>query len=335
MKKVFITGTAGFIGFHLAKFLLANGYKVHGYDGLTNYYDVKLKERRNEMLIKNHNFSHTIAMLEDQKIVFETVENFEPDIMIHLAAQAGVRYSIENPKAYIDANIIGAFNVLEAAKNQSVRHLLMASTSSVYGANSELPFFETEKADTQLTLYAATKKANESMAHAYSNLWNLPITMFRFFTVYGPWGRPDLALYKFVSAMLEGRSIDIYNNGEMFRDFTYIDDLVTAIGLLIDANPKDPPDEKIEFDSLSPVAPFRVVNIGNSEKIKLLDFITAIEDILQVKANKNYMPIQMGDVPATWANVELLKSLTGFAPKTNFKDGIREFIKWYRKYYDL
>ena len=335
MKKVFITGTAGFIGFHLAKFLLANGYKVHGYDGLTNYYDVKLKERRNELLIENRNFSHTIAMLEDQKIVFETVENFEPDIMIHLAAQAGVRYSIENPKAYIDANIIGTFNVLEAAKNQSVRHLLMASTSSVYGANSELPFFETEKTDTQLTLYAATKKANESMAHAYSNLWNLPITMFRFFTVYGPWGRPDLALYKFVSAMLAGRSIDIYNNGEMFRDFTYIDDLVTAIGLLIDANPKDPPDEKIEFDSLSPIAPFRVVNIGNSEKIKLLDFITAIEDILQLKAKKNYMPIQMGDVPATWANVELLKSLTGFTPKTNFKDGIREFIKWYRKYYDL
>ena len=253
MKKVFITGTAGFIGFHLAKFLLANGYKVHGYDGLTNYYDVKLKERRNELLIENRNFSHTIAMLEDQKIVFETVENFEPDIMIHLAAQAGVRYSIENPKAYIDANIIGTFNVLEAAKNQSVRHLLMASTSSVYGANSELPFFETEKADTQLTLYAATKKANESMAHAYSNLWNLPITMFRFFTVYGPWGRPDLALYKFVSAMLAGRSIDIYNNGEMFRDFTYIDDLVTAIGLLIDANPKDPPMKRLSSIAYPPL----------------------------------------------------------------------------------
>ena len=335
MKKIFITGTAGFIGFHLAKLLLSQGHLVHGFDGLTDYYDVNLKERRHAMLLQNPSFGCTISMLEEQETLDNVINDFQPDVIIHLAAQAGVRYSIENPKAYINANIIGTFHVLEAAKRLKVQHLLMASTSSVYGANTEMPFVETEKADTQLTLYAATKKANESMAHAYSNLWDLPITMFRFFTVYGPWGRPDLALYKFVSAMLEGRSIDVYNNGEMFRDFTYVADLVKAIGLLIKANPSNPPEVKIEGDSLSPVAPFRVVNIGNSEKIKLLNFIDAIEEILQIKAKRNYMPMQMGDVPATWANSGLLNALTGFTPDTNYKDGIREFITWYRQYYDV
>ena len=335
MKKIFITGTAGFIGFHLAKLLLSQGHLVHGFDGLTDYYDVNLKERRHAMLLQNPSFGCTISMLEEQETLDNVINDFQPDVIIHLAAQAGVRYSIENPKAYINANIIGTFHVLEAAKRLKVQHLLMASTSSVYGANTEMPFVETEKADTQLTLYAATKKANESMAHAYSNLWDLPITMFRFFTVYGPWGRPDLALYKFVSAMLEGRSIDVYNNGEMFRDFTYVADLVKAIGLLIKATPSNPPEVKIEGDSLSPVAPFRVVNIGNSEKIKLLNFIDAIEEILQIKAKRNYMPMQMGDVPATWANSGLLNALTGFTPDTNYKDGIREFITWYRQYYDV
>lgn len=322
MKKVFITGTAGFIGFHLAKLLLSQGNIVHGFDGLTDYYDVKLKERRHAMLIQNPNFSYSISLLEEQELLDDAIDIFKPDIIVHLAAQAGVRYSIKNPKAYIDANIIGTFNVLEAAKRLHVEHLLMASTSSVYGANTEMPFLETEKADTQLTLYSATKKANESMAHAYSNLWNLPITVFRFFTVYGPWGRPDLALFKFVSAILEGTPIDIYNNGNMFRDFTYVDDLVKAISLILYTNPSDPPKVKIKSDSLSPVAPFRVVNIGNSEKVKLLDFIDAIEENLQLKAIRNYMPMQIGDVPETWASAELLQGLTGYVPQTAYREGI-------------
>lgn len=335
MKKVFITGTAGFIGFHLAKLLLSQGNIVHGFDGLTDYYDVKLKERRHAMLIQNPNFSYSISLLEEQELLDDAIDIFKPDIIVHLAAQAGVRYSIKNPKAYIDANIIGTFNVLEAAKRLHVEHLLMASTSSVYGANTEMPFLETEKADTQLTLYSATKKANESMAHAYSNLWNLPITVFRFFTVYGPWGRPDLALFKFVSAILEGTPIDIYNNGNMFRDFTYVDDLVKAISLILYTNPSDPPKVKIKSDSLSPVAPFRVVNIGNSEKVKLLDFIDAIEENLQLKAIRNYMPMQIGDVPETWASAELLQGLTGYVPQTAYREGIAHFIDWYRKYYKV
>ena len=335
MKRIFITGTAGFIGFHLARLLLSQGHVVHGLDGLTDYYDVELKKCRHSMLLQNKNFSCSVSLLEDQAELDKIIDEFEPNVIIHLAAQAGVRYSIENPKAYIDANIIGTFHVLETAKRLEVEHLLMASTSSVYGANTDMPFYETEKADTQLTLYAATKKANESMAHAYSNLWKLPITMFRFFTVYGPWGRPDLALYKFVAAILEGRPIDIYNNGDMYRDFTYVDDLVHAISLLIYANPSSPSDMHIAGDSLSPVAPFRIVNIGNSEKIKLLDFIDAIEENLGIEAARNYMPMQMGDVPATWANAELLNALTGFTPKTNYKDGIRDFITWYRKYYNV
>ena len=335
MKRIFITGTAGFIGFHLAKLLLSKGYVVHGLDGLTDYYDVQLKKRRHAMLSQNQNFRCSVSLLEKQSELDKIIDEFQPNVIIHLAAQAGVRYSIENPKAYIDANIIGTFHILEAAKRLDVEHLLMASTSSVYGANSDMPFNETEKADTQLTLYAATKKANESMAHAYSNLWKLPITMFRFFTVYGPWGRPDLALYKFVAAILDGRPIDIYNNGDMFRDFTYVDDLVQAISLLICVNPSSPGAVQIDGDSLSPVAPFRVVNIGNSEKIKLLDFIDAIEEKLGIEAVRNYMPMQMGDVPATWANVELLQSLTGYCPQTAYRDGIGRFIDWYREYYEV
>lgn len=308
---------------------------MHGLDGLTDYYDVELKKCRHSMLLQHENFSCSVSLLEDQTKLDNIIDEFEPNVIIHLAAQAGVRYSIENPKAYIDANIIGTFHVLEAAQRLKVEHLLMASTSSVYGANTDMPFYETEKADTQLTLYAATKKANESMAHAYSNLWKLPITMFRFFTVYGPWGRPDLALYKFVAAILEGRPIDIYNNGDMYRDFTYVDDLVHAISLLMHSNPSLSSEMHIAGDSLSPVAPFRVVNIGNSEKIKLLDFIDAIEENLGIAAIRNYMPMQMGDVPATWANADLLSALTGFTPKTNYKDGIKDFINWYRKYYNV
>ena len=227
--KVFITGTAGFIGFHLAKLLLKDGYKVHGYDGMTDYYDVSLKHARHNILLKDPNFFGTEGMLEDDGKLDDIANKFKPDIIIHLAAQAGVRYSLENPRAYINSNIIGTFNVMEIARKLKVKHLLMSSSSSVYGANSKMPFTEIEKADTQLTMYAATKKANESMAHSYSYLWKIPTTMFRFFTVYGPWGRPDMALFKFVSGILNNKPIDIYNNGEMYRDFTYVDDLVYGI----------------------------------------------------------------------------------------------------------
>jgi UDP-glucuronate 4-epimerase len=333
-RRVFITGTAGFIGFHLARLLLDEGFVVHGFDGMTDYYDVTLKQRRHQMLHQKPGFAATEAMLEDQATLDAAVDAFAPDVIVHLAAQAGVRYSLENPRAYLDANVIGTFNVMEAARRNKVDHLLMASTSSVYGANEEMPFTETEKADTQLTIYAATKKANESMAHAYAHLWDLPTTMFRFFTVYGTWGRPDLALYKFVDAILDGRPIDIYNHGDMYRDFTYVDDLVRGIRLLIDAVPERPADGVVpEGDSLSPVAPYRVVNIGNSDKVRLLDFIDAIEDSLGQKAIRNYMPMQMGDVPATWADASLLMTLTGYRPQTDFRDGIARFVAWFRDYY--
>lgn len=333
-RKIFITGTAGFIGFHLAKLLLAQGATVAGYDGMTDYYDVELKRRRHQELAKRAGFAKTEGMLEDQALLDATVDSFQPDVIVHLAAQAGVRYSLENPRAYLDSNVIGTFNVMEAARRNAVQHLLMASTSSVYGANEDMPFTETEKADTQLTIYAATKKANESMAHAYAHLWDLPTTMFRFFTVYGPWGRPDLALYKFVDAMLDGRPVDIYNHGHMYRDFTYVDDLVRAITLLIDAVPERPasPADIAVGDSLSPVAPFRIVNIGNNDKIRLLDFISAVEASLGIKAIRNYMPMQPGDVLATWADASLLERLTNYRPATDFRDGIEKFVAWFREY---
>ncbi|WP_447754583.1 NAD-dependent epimerase/dehydratase family protein [Sphingopyxis fribergensis] len=334
-RRVLITGTAGFIGFHLATLLLAEGFEVHGYDGMSDYYDVNLKHRRHQTLLQHASFHATEGLLEDDEKLWRTAEAFAPHIIVHLAAQAGVRYSLENPRAYIESNVVGTFNVMEAARKLEVEHLLMASTSSVYGANDEMPFSELEKADTPLTIYAATKKANESMAHSYAHLWNLPTTMFRFFTVYGPWGRPDLALYKFVDAILDGRPIDIYNHGDMYRDFTYVTDLVRAIRLLIDTPPVRPAskDEIEEGDSLSPVAPFRVVNIGNSDKVRLLDFVEAIEAELGIEAIRNYMPMQMGDVPATWANAELLQRLTGYRPQTDFRDGIAQFVAWFREYY--
>jgi UDP-glucuronate 4-epimerase len=315
--------------------LLAEGFRVHGYDGMTDYYDVRLKQRRHQMLMQNPGFSMTEGLLEDVDLVNKTTDDFAPDIIVHLAAQAGVRYSLENPRAYIESNVVGTFNIMEAAKRLEVEHLLMASTSSVYGANEEMPFIETEKADTPLTIYAATKKANEAMGHSYAHLYDLPTTMFRFFTVYGPYGRPDLALFKFVDAILDGRPIDIYNHGDMYRDFTYVKDLVRGIRLLIDTPPVRPADKVVpEGDSLSPVAPFRVVNIGNSDKVRLLDFVDAIEAELGMTAIRNYMPMQAGDVPATWANADLLQTLTGYKPQTDIKDGIRDFVAWFRDYYE-
>lgn len=335
MTRVFITGTAGFIGFHLARLLVSEGMTVHGYDGLTDYYDVALKERRHAMLLQSANFNATVGRLEDNELLSRTIDDFAPDVIVHLAAQAGVRYSLENPRAYIEANILGTFNVMEAARKNKVRHLMMASTSSVYGANTEMPYAETHKADTPMTIYAASKKANEAMGHSYAHLWDIPTTMFRFFTVYGPWGRPDMALFKFVDAILEGRPIDVYNHGAMFRDFTYIDDLVRGIRLLMDTPPVRPEaDAEIDpIDSLSPVAPYRVVNIGNSETVRLENFVDAIENALGKKAQRNYMDIQPGDVPATWANADLLKKLTGYQPRTDVKDGIAEFVSWFRDYY--
>ena len=335
MRKVLITGTAGFIGFHLAQLLLAEGFKVVGFDGMTDYYDVRLKQRRHQMLRQNEHFRAVEGILEDMDTLHAFAMEERPDVIVHLAAQAGVRYSLENPRAYIDANVIGTFNVMECARELEVDHLLMASTSSVYGANEDMPFDEREKCDTPLTLYAATKKANEAMAHSYAHLWNLPTTMFRFFTVYGAWGRPDMALFKFTRGILEGTPIDIYNRGEMYRDFTYVTDLVRGIRLLIDAAPQRPEsaDEIADYDSLSPVAPYRIVNIGNSDKVRLMDFITAIEEECGREAIKNFMPMQKGDVPATWADATLLKELTGYAPQTPFREGVRRFVEWYRDYY--
>lgn len=334
MQVAFITGVAGFIGFHLAKRLLEAGWSVAGFDAVTDYYDVKLKWDRLEILQEHPGFSFSRGELEDVEAIRKAAVAADPEVIVHLAAQAGVRYSLEAPRAYIDSNVIGTFNVMEIARQLPLKHLLMASTSSAYGANTEMPFSETQKADTQLTIYAATKKANEVMAHAYSHLYQVPTTMFRFFTVYGPWGRPDMALFKFTKGIIDGAPIDVYNNGEMWRDFTYVDDLVCAIHLLFNAVPGDT-SGAVDNDSLSPVAPFRIVNIGNSEKVRLLDFVDAIEAALGKRASRNYMALQTGDVPATWSDVSLLKTLTGYRPQTSVQQGIDHFVSWYREYYKV
>lgn len=335
--KILVTGAAGFVGFHLSRLLLENGFTVVGIDALTDYYDVRLKEIRLTQLRQHPGFSDRVLNIEDHPRLREFALAEAPDVIVHLAAQAGVRYSLEHPRAYIDTNITGTFNVMECARELGVQHLLMASTSSVYGANIDMPFVETEKTDTPLTIYAATKKANEAMAHSYAHLWDLPVTMFRFFTVYGPWGRPDMALFKFTKAILEGSPIDVYNHGEMWRDFTYVTDLVRAIMLLIDVPPVRPASRTdiASGDSLSPVAPFRIVNIGNSDKVRLMDFIEAIEEELGVKAKYNMMEMQVGDVPATFADASLLERLTGYRPQTGFREGVAAFVRWYREYYSI
>ena len=332
--KIFITGSAGFIGFSLSKYLLDNNHTVHGYDGLTNYYDINLKKNRNKILKKYKKFYFTKGMLEDKNLLKKVISGFKPQIIIHLAAQAGVRYSIEKPRTYLSSNIIGTYNVIEMAHKIKAKHLLLGSSSSIYGANKKAPYKENDKVMSQLSIYASTKLATESLAHAYSNIWSLPITAIRFFTVYGPWGRPDMALFKFTKSILKKEKIDVYNNGNLYRDFTYIDDIVKGVSSLINKIPKNKKNyKKDNTDSLSLVAPFRIVNIGNSKKIKLLDFIDALEKVLKIKAIRNYMPMQKGDVFMTLANTKLLKRLTGYTPKINYKEGVRNFVKWYLEYY--
>lgn len=331
--KIYITGSSGFIGFHSAKKLLDKGLQVHGFDSMNNYYDVNLKRSRLNILKKYKNFSFTRGKLENRKILNESILSFKPKIIIHLAAQAGVRYSIDNPNAYLQSNIIGTFNVMEMAKKINVKHLIIGSSSSVYGANKKFPYQETDKTDHQISFYAATKKSIESLAHSYSALWKLPTTMLRFFTVYGPFGRPDMAYFKFTKNILEGKKIDIYNKGKMYRDYTYIDDIIGGIFKLLNKIPKQNLNKKFKNDSLSPVAPFRILNIGNTKKVYLLDFINTLEKELNKKVNKNYMSMQKGDVYSTLSDTKLLKQITGYNTKTNYKVGIKKFIKWYLNYY--
>lgn len=336
-RTALISGSAGFIGYYLGQRLLTDGFRVIGVDSLSDYYDPNLKRRRQANLLQNAGFSAVNEPIETPGLLADLFAEHRPDIVVHLAAQAGVRYSIDNPRSYLESNLVGTFELLEAARAHPPQHMLLASTSSAYGANTEMPYRETMKADHQMSFYAATKKATEAMAHSYAHLFDLPVTMFRFFTVYGPLGRPDMALFKFTRAMLACKAIDVYNHGEMMRDFTYVEDLVEAIRRLIDAAPIRPEsaEDVAEGDSLSPVAPWRVVNIGNSKPVQLGDMIAAIEDALGMEAKRNLMPMQPGDVPATWADAELLRTLTGYVPETDIREGVRRFVAWYRDYYQV
>ncbi|MEP1765197.1 MAG: NAD-dependent epimerase/dehydratase family protein [Sulfitobacter sp.] len=336
MKTALVTGSSGFIGFFVAQELLAQGWHVIGIDSMSDYYDVALKQSRLDQLEVHSAFTNVLGRIEEEGLLTKLFAQHRPQIVVHLAAQAGVRYSLENPASYFQTNIGGTLQLLEAARAHPPKHMVMASSSSAYGANTQMPYRETMQADHQMSLYAATKKSSENIAHSYAHLFALPITMFRFFTVYGPWGRPDMAPHKFTSAILEGRPIDVYNHGQMRRDFTYITDLVKAIMLLVDAVPDCLTGQgQHPGDSLSNVAPFRVVNIGNSEPVPLLDFIKAIEQATGKQAEMNMMPIQPGDVPATWADVELLRSITGYVPHTSVRDGVSQFVAWYRDYYQI
>lgn len=336
MKKILVTGAAGFIGFHLSHRLLERGDKVTGLDNLNDYYDVNLKKARLAKLEKEANFSFTKVNLEDRDAMAKLFESNKFEVVVNLAAQAGVRYSLINPYAYIDSNISGFINILEGCRHSGVGHLVYASSSSVYGANTKMPFSVHHNVDHPVSLYAASKKSNELMAHTYSHLYNLPTTGLRFFTVYGPWGRPDMALFLFTKAILEGRPIDVFNHGKMRRDFTYIDDIVEGVVRVIDKKPEsnhdwsgDQPDPGTSY------ALYKIYNIGNNNPVELMHFIEVIEEALGIKAKKNLMPIQAGDVPATYADVDDLMKDVGFKPATPIRQGIGNFVKWYREYYSL
>jgi UDP-glucuronate 4-epimerase len=326
--RVFITGTAGFVGFHLARRLLAEGHVVLGLDGLTDYYDVVLKRRRHAVLAENSQFTPVIERLEHRERVAEIVAGFEPEVVVHLAAQAGVRASIADPLGFVGANVVGTMHLLEAARMHPPRHFMMASSSSVYGIGSGEPKRESEATDAPISPYAATKKATEILSHAHAHLFGIPVTCLRIFTAYGPWGRPDMALLKFIQAIEAGKSVDIYGGGAMKRDFTYVDDLVEAIRRLIDVVPGTSPTSS--FDSLSQVAPWRVVNIGNGHPVGLLDFVDLIESALGKTAVKNELDMQPGDATDTWADVTLLEELTSYRPATPLTEGIAATVRWYR-----
>ena len=328
--KVLVTGAAGFIGFYLSKALIERGNEVVGIDNLNDYYDVQLKHNRLTILAEHEqsqNFMFIKLALEDREDIESLFKNNEFDVVVNLAAQAGVRYSIDNPHAYVESNLVGFVNILEGCRHSKIKHLVYASSSSVYGMNTKQPFSTDDRVDYPISLYAATKKSNELMAHTYSHLYNIPTTGLRFFTVYGPMGRPDMAYFKFTKAILEGKHIDVYNNGEMKRDFTYIDDIVEGVIRVIDKVP-----EKTESALTNAAAPYKVYNIGNNQPITLRRFITAIEDACDIKAKENFLPMQAGDVPITYADIDELRQDTSFKPNTSIEKGIENFVKWYRNY---
>lgn len=333
--KFLVTGAAGFIGYHVSEQLLKAGHQVVGIDNLNDYYDVSLKQARLDLL-QDTNFSFKKLDLADRENMAQLFADEQFDRVIHLGAQAGVRYSLENPLAYADANLIGHLNVLEGCRHNKVQHLLYASSSSVYGLNQKMPFSTDDSVDHPVSLYAATKKANELMSHTYSHLYGLPTTGLRFFTVYGPWGRPDMALFKFTKAMVEGKSIDVYNYGKMKRDFTYIDDIAEAIIRLQDVIPQ--PDSNWTVEAGTPAtssAPYHVYNIGNSSPVELMDYITALEEALGITAQKNMLPMQPGDVLETSADTKALYDVIGFKPQTSVKDGVKNFVDWYKAFYKV
>lgn len=338
MKKVLVTGAAGFIGFHLSQKLINQGNQVIGVDNLNDYYDVSLKQARLDQLSQHDTMFEFHRMdLSDNQGLQTLFGGGKPDVVVNLAAQAGVRYSLTNPHAYVDSNLVGFLNILEACRHHDVKHLVYASSSSVYGANTKMPFSVHHNVDHPLSLYAATKKANELMAHSYSHLYGLPTTGLRFFTVYGPWGRPDMALFIFTKAIFEGKPIQLFNNGDMERDFTYVDDIVEALARLIENEPpKGNPDwSGAAPDPASSFAPYRIYNIGNNSPVKLKYFVEVLENAIGRKAIKEYLPMQPGDVPATYADVDALVRDVDFKPATPIEVGIERFVKWYREYYGV
>ena len=334
--RVLVTGAAGFIGSHLSERLLARGDEVLGYDNLNAYYDPALKEARLARLMPQDGFSFVRASLEDRAALEAAFDDFKPQRVVNLAAQAGVRYSLENPHAYIDSNIVGFLNIQEACRHRGIEHLVYASSSSVYGANRKLPFAVEDSVDHPVSLYAASKKANELMAHTYSHLFGLPTTGLRFFTVYGPWGRPDMALFLFTKKILAGEPIDVFNHGHHTRDFTYVDDIVEGVIRTLDRVPgPDPAYDPLAPTPASSLAPYRVYNIGNHQPVQLLRYIEVLEDCLGRKAERRLLPMQPGDVPDTEADVEALRRDTGYSPATPIETGVRRFVEWYRAFYDV